>query len=251
MKRLVNKKVVISGNILEFYEYERGVLKGASSCGGRHNICVDKEKKEKNKADASYRARRMVRRLVNANVGRYGRDVTAKFVTLTFREHVTDLKSANYEFTKFIKRLNYEIFNTKKSQIKYIVVPEFTLIGRIHYHVIFFNIPYVKADLVANLWGNGFIKINKIDNCDNVGAYVSKYITKDNDKIQGMKSYFTSKCLLKPIEIENEKEVQSLADSVPFEKLIYQCSYDNEYTGNVMYKQYNLKRNNKARIISQ
>lgn len=242
MKRLINRKAIVSGDIIEFYEYEKAILKGAASRGGRHNICVDKEKKEKNKADASYRARRMVRRLVNSNVGRYGRDVTSKFVTLTFREHVTDLKSANYEFKKFIQRLNYEIFNTKKSNIKYIVVPEFTKIGRIHYHVIFFNIPYINSNLVADLWGQGFIKINAIDNCDNVGAYVSKYMTKDNEKLEGQKSYFTSRGLFKPVELDNEREVQNLADSVPFEKLVYENSFSNEYTGIITYKQYNLKR---------
>lgn len=242
MKRLITKKAIVSGNIIEFYEYERGVLKGAASKGGRHNVCVDEDKKEKNKADTCYRARRTVRRLINSNIGQYGRDVTAKFVTLTFREHVTDLKLANYEFTKFIKKLNYEIFNTKKAKIKYIVVPEFTLIGRIHYHVIFFNIPYVKSNLLADIWGHGFIKINKIDNCDNVGAYVSKYMTKDNEKLEGQKSYFTSRGLFKPVELDNEKEVQELADSVPFEKLVYKNSFDNEYTGIVTYTQYNLKR---------
>ena len=241
MKRIVYKKVVVSGDILEFYEYERGYLKGANSKGGRHNKANSDEKKEKNRADASYRARREVRRLVNANIGRYGDEFTAKFVTLTFREHVTDLKSANYEFTKFIKRLNYNIFNTNKSHVKYLVVPEFTKIGRVHYHAIFFNIPYIKADLLADIWGHGFIKINKIDNVDNVGAYVSKYITKDNIKIEGMKSYFTSRGLFKPLELDKEKEVQSIVDSVPLEKLVYETSFLNDYTGIVTYKQYNLK----------
>lgn len=242
MKRIVKKRVVVSGDILEFYEYERGYLKGAESKGGRHNKAISDEKKEKNKADVSYRARRTVRRLINANIGQYGRDVTAKFVTLTFREHITDLKSANYEFTKFMKRLNYEIFNTKKAKIKYIVVPEYTKKGRIHYHVIFFNIPFIKSNLVADIWGHGFIKINKIDKVDNVGAYVCKYMTKDNDKIEGMKSYVPSRGLLQPIEIDKEKEVQNLEDSVPLEKLTYECSFDNDYTGSVTYRQYNIKK---------
>ena len=30
------------------------------------------------------------------------------------------------------------------------------------------------------IWGHGFIKINKIDNCDNVGSYVAKYIGPTN-----------------------------------------------------------------------
>lgn len=242
VKKIVYKKAVVSGDIIEFYEYEHGYLKGSSSKGGRHNKANSEEKKEKNRADVSYRARREVRRLVNANIGRYGDEFTTKFVTLTFREHVTDLKQANYEFTKFIKRLNYNIFNTNKSHVKYLVVPEFTKIGRVHYHAIFFNIPYVKADLLAAIWGNGFIKINKIDNVDNVGAYVCKYMTKDNIKIEGMKSYFTSRGLYKPVEIDEEKEVEQVASALPEDFLTYSVMFDNEYLGNITYKQYNIKK---------
>ena len=54
---------------------------------------------------------------------------------------------------------------------------------------------------------NDFIRCNKIDNVDNVGAYVTKYMTKDNtdESYKVEKSYFSSKGLFKPIEITDKK----------------------------------------------
>ena len=127
-------------------------------------------------------------------------------------------------------------------RIKYLCVPEFTKKGRIHYHVVLFNLPFVKNKTLQSIWSNGFIKINKIDNCDNVGAYVSKYMTKDNEQMIEEKSYFTSRNLEKPLEIVNEKEIEILADSLSPTDVVYLNSFVNDYLGLVNYTQYNLKR---------
>ena len=142
---------------------------------------------------------------------------------------------------RFILMKPFFHISANKSHVKYLLVPEFTKICRVHYHAIFFNLPYIKNNKLREIWGNGFIKINRIDRVSNVGAYVSKYITKDNIKIEGMKSYFTSRGLFKPLELDKEKEIQSIVDSVPLEKLVYETSFLNDYTGIVTYKQYNLK----------
>ena len=244
-KQIVKERIVISGSIVEYYNYEKGYLigigaKNKDGRGGKYKLTD--EEKNKNREKVMSRARRDLRRIVNANVGQYGKEFTAKFVTLTFREHVTDLRSANAEYEKFIKRLNYFMFNSKKASIKYSVVPEFTKKGRVHYHVIFYNLPYVKADKLAKIWGQGFIKINKIDNCDNVGAYVSKYMTKDNWEIQGKKSYFNSRDLFEPTEIVEQKEIESLLNSLPIENVTYSATYENEYLGTVTYNQYNFNQ---------
>ena len=244
-KQIVKEKIVISGSIVEYYNYEKGYpigieARNENGRGGKNELTL--EEKEKNRSKVMSRAQRELRRIVNSNVGQYGEEFTAKFVTLTFREHITDLRSANAEFKKFIMRLNYSMFNSKKANIKYTVVPEFTKKGRVHYHVIFYNLPYVKADKLASIWGQGFIKINKIDNCDNVGAYVSKYMTKDNWEIQGKKSYFNSRDLFEPIEIVEKKEVESLVDSLPLENVTYSATFDNEYLGTITYNQYNFNQ---------
>ena len=237
-------KVVVSGNIIEIYRYDKGVYKGCVNENGRagKGFTTD-EQKDKNREVSLMRARRELRRIVNANVNRWGNDVTCKFVTLTFRDNIKDLDMANYEFKKFIQRLNYEIYGKKCSYLKYTVVPEFQKRGAVHYHVIFYNLPYTKADVIEKVWGNGFIKINKIDDIKNVGAYVCKYLTKGNDdeRLRGRKCYFNSRGLKKPKEIYLDyDDLESIKKSLPVQAMTYKNEFENEYIGKVEYEQYNL-----------
>ena len=242
----VNTKIVYAGNIVEVYTYEVGYLKGYT---------VDSERQPKNDLEVESdedirkrslrRAKQKIRRSINANHMQYGEQFTSKFLTLTFGDHVTDLKVANYEFTKFMQRLNYLIFGSKKANIKYTVVWELTKSGRIHYHLIIYNIPFTKVDEIANTWGNGFVKINKISDVDNVGAYIGEYLGgaeegQAKEEFYGQKSYFGSRGLFKPIEITDKKTVESVARALPIENLTYSYVHENEHLGLVSYKQYNL-----------
>ena len=246
-KQIIKEKLIIAGGIVEYYHYSKGYATGLEPINkdgrlGKQGKEMTEEEKQENREKVCARAKRDLRRLVNANVNQYGKEFTAKFATLTFSEHITDLKQANAEFEKFIKRLNYQMFNSKSANIKYSVVPEFTKKGRVHYHVIFYNLPYVKAEKLADIWGNGFIKINKIDNVDNVGAYISKYMTKDNDSIKGNKSYFNSRGLFEATEITEKKEVESFAELLPLENITYTATFDNDYIGTITYCQYNFNK---------
>ena len=251
----VYKKIVYSGDVVEIYEYDKGYLKGYENnnadTGRKSNY--KSENYEEHRKQVLQRAKKNLRRLINANVGQYGKEFTAKFLTLTFKDNIKDTKQANYEFKKFIQRLNYYCFGVKKNNLKYTCVVEFQKRGAIHYHVIIYNMPYIKANDIANVWGNGFIKINKIDDIDNVGAYVAEYLGnaekgqgKDvaDDRLQGKKSYFSSRGLYKPVEITDKKIVETVAAALPLEKLKYSATFDNEHLGNITYKQYNLKKLN-------
>lgn len=235
-------KVVKCGDIIEIYRYEKGVFKGFINENGRAgNGCITEEQKEKNREISLMRARRDLRRIVNANVGQWGDDVTSKFVTLTFRDNVKDLDMANYEFKKFVKRLNYKVYGKKCSKLKYSAVPEFQKRGAVHYHVIFYNLPYTKANIIEEVWGNGFIKINKIDDIDNVGAYICKYLTKNNcdDRLRGRRSYFNSRGVKKPVELYcDEEELEDIKKSLPEEAMTYKSEFENEYVGKIEYEQY-------------
>jgi len=252
----VYKKIVYSGDIVEVYEYDKGYLKGyeLTDSEKEKNGRLKGEKSnnyEENRKQVLQRAKKNLRRLINSNVGQYGKEFTAKFLTLTFKENIKDLDKANYEFEKFIKRLNYHCFGTKKANLKYTCVVEFQKRGAIHYHVIIYNMPYIKANDIVNVWGNGFIKINKIDDVDNVGAYVSEYLGQaekgqgkniEDDRLQGKKSYFSSRGLYNPIEITDKKIVEQVATALLNEKLTYSATFENEHLGNITYKQYNLKK---------
>ena len=246
-------KIIISGDIVEVYEYERGYLKGydvKESPGGRIKD-YESEDYQENRDKVLKRAKRDLRRLINANVGRYGNQFTTKFITLTFGDNVTDLKVANYEFKKFRQKLNYLIFDTKKQNLKYNVAIEFQERGAIHYHMIIYNMPFVKHKVIEKTWGNGFVWINKVDQVDNVGAYVAEYLGDTNkgqgreiedNRLKGQKCYFSSRGLYKPDEITDKKKVEALRKALPMEKETYSAEFNNEHMGNITYKQYNMKK---------
>lgn len=250
MPYFVEKKVVVSGDIVEIYEYEKGYGKGyePNNPDGRGSE-ASVEDKEENRDKVLSRSRKALRNLVNANVGQYGDQFTAKFLTLTFADSVTDIETANYEFKKFIKRMNYEFYGKNGANMRYVVVPEIQKkreekYGEAvwHYHVILFNIPYTKADKIAKIWGNGFIKINRIDRVDNVGAYMCKYMTKDNTDLVSKKSYFSSRNLFKPDEITDKKIVENVQNSLQAFEPKYESTFQNEHRGIIRYKQYNIRR---------
>jgi len=249
----VTHKIIQSGDIIEIYKYSEGYLKGYKLTEKEINNRTRSESDSDtdSRERSLKRAKRDLRRLINANHGQYGDQFTSKFLTLTFKENIQDIKQANYEFKKFIQRLNYYCFGVKKNNIKYTCVVEFHKRGAVHYHVIIYNMPYIKANDIANVWGNGFIKINKIDDIGNVGAYVAEYLGQaekgqghdiEDDRLRGQKSYFSSKGLFKPIEITDKKIVEQVATALLNEKPTYSATYENEHLGNISYKQYNLKK---------
>ncbi len=235
----------MSGNVYEIYEYEKGYLKDYEKFnpgeGGGRLAGEKSESYTENREKVLNRAKRDMRRLINSNVNQYGEKLTSKFLTLTFTENIQDLTQANYEWEKFIKRLNYKIFGNKKANLKYVVGVEFQNRGAIHYHAVFFNLPYTRFNEILQLWGNGGAWINKIDDVDNVGAYVTAYLGKDVDsRLEGRKCYFSSRGLYKPIEITDKKMVEVVSATLPKEKLKFSAQFNNEYLGDISYKQYNL-----------
>lgn len=240
------EKLIISGDIIEHFIYEKPMecdykILDKERSLGRQNDASD-EQKILNRYKVQQRAKTQLRRLINANAWQWldskGRPFPPKFVTLTFAENITNLKEANPEYKNFIKRLNYYI----GYGVQYNVVVEFQNRGAVHYHVVFYNIPYIPAQKLSELWGQGFIKINQIKDVDNVGAYVSKYMGKDlnEDKLIGEKCYFSSRGLKKPKEVKEKNQVQRIASALPDSCKKYQSEFENDYTGKVQYAQYNL-----------
>ncbi len=197
------------------------------------------------------RSNSRLRRLVNANAWKWkkpdGDPYPPIFATFTFKEDIKDIKAANALFSHFIKRLNYEIGHTKKSFLKYVTVIEFQDFSRdgvVHYHTIFFNLPFILKDLLADIWGQGFIHIRAIDHVNNAGAYVSKYMVKhfEDDRLDGFKRYFSSRGLLKAIEILDQSRADSIISLIPIAHLAKQKEFTSKYQGKVEYKQYLLEK---------
>lgn len=239
--RSYNSKAVISGSQIEIYNYEKEIYydyEGFNKKSVGRSVEASEENKELNREKVFSRARREVRRLVNCNYQKY-----SKFLTLTFAgDHWTDIKSCNYELKKFIQRLKYKY----KYSIKYTAVPEIQEerykkygVEVWHYHLILYNVTEkINVEELQKIWGHGFIKINVIKNCDNVGAYISKYMTKSHkDLLKGEKMFFNSRGLIKPKEIKEPDLVSTVEKSLQNQTLKYENTFVNDYN-KITYKQY-------------
>lgn len=159
-----------------------------------------------------------IKRIIDCNF-----DDKSTFLTLTFRENIQDIERANREFTLFIKRLKRYL---KNQQLKYIATWELQQRGAIHYHLVLFSVPYIKNDKLSELWGNGFIKINKIKETvknEAVGVYITKYFVKDLEKKANQKkAYFCSRNLIKPKETKKKLDFNEMNDILTNEEdLLY------------------------------
>ena len=229
-KRQFNTRLIVSGAVLEKFEYERPILKGMMKkrrTGRANALHTSKEVKELNRMKTAQRAKRYVQRKINAN------PQLKKFLTLTYAENETDLDIARKDFDKFVKRMK-----TWHKEFQYIDVLEFQKRGAVHFHLLC-NLPYVDVNKVADIWGHGFVKLNRIDNVDNVGAYVTKYMTKDNmdERLIGRKCYSMSKGLNEPETITDDDTIDDVMFGLENVKRVYTAEYETEYYGVVKYTQ--------------
>jgi len=251
----VHYKLVISGSMLEIYDFFCPIIFGAKRINKFEEIKQEKPPltaEQRNEAilSSARRAKRNIRRLIYANAWRWfkenGRPYTPIPMTLTFRDNVQVVKTGSAEFTKFIRRLNYEVgiieggkntLESKKSVLKYLGVIQFQPESqRVHYHVLFFNLPFMKNiyDRMDRIWGKGLFNVNGKDkgsfktltekvNLKKIIDYYSQYITQTcyDRRLFGKKKCFGSRGLLKPITIYREKLILRLFEELPAEMLTF------------------------------
>ena len=114
---------------------------------------------------------RNLRNLLNTNIDDVRR---CRWVTLTYAENMTDTKRLYEDFKKFNMKLRYKI-----GKYEYIVAMEPQGRGAWHAHVvlIFDQIaPFIPNEVIRDAWGHGFVTVKKLDDVDNVGAYLTAYL---------------------------------------------------------------------------
>jgi len=124
--------------------------------------------------------------------------------------------------------------------MKYLCVVAFQKRGAIHFHAVFFNLPYVRnvKKELSSMWGHGFVKLITVDHVKNLGAYVSKYLQKDimDKRLVGRKAFFCSRGLIRPRQIRVEKSVAKILGSATLA-----CEVSSEYAsrhfGRITYQQ--------------
>ena len=100
-----------------------------------------------------------------------------------------------------MKRLNYNVFKSKKKLFKICGSVRKTKARAYHAHILLFNLPYIPYEKLQKIWKLGSVWINKvdIDSKDNRGRYITKYMEKgiaqELLENKGKKSYYSSNIL--------------------------------------------------------
>ena len=249
-----HEKLIISGNRIELYKFE-ALVKSKPKWKKKKPRVVKRRTREqiieqiKNHEESNFnieltrssslrRTKSRITRLINSNSD------MRTFITLTFKDNITDLFQANDIFKKFIKRLK-----RKFPQLKYLAVPEFQKDtdyygnvkpngGSVHYHLLV-NIDYLDNGKLAKIWKQGFVMINKVRHINNLGLYISKYICKDLFDIRyfGMRKILLSRNLDQPLIFTAYKGVMNFLDKSKL-KLLYESKYLSDWLGKVYYQLY-------------
>lgn len=169
-----------------------------------HNTRADQYK-------SLYRTFKTVRGIINANVT----DVkNVKWITLTYAENMQDTKRLYEDFNKFIKRLKYSM-EKLGYDFEYIVMMEPQGRGAWHCHLLLiFNTvaPFIPNNDIERLWGQGFTKTKKLDDVDNVGAYLTAYLGDMevqqalDDNADEFQRCVDGNATIKSIEIDGDKK---------------------------------------------
>lgn len=100
------------------------------------------------------------------------------FITLTYAENMTDTKLLYSDLDKFMKRIRYNYKN--QTTIDYLSVVEPQGRGAWHIHILMrFNdlqSVFLPNKELSKIWGHGFVIIERIQDVDNIGAYLSAYL---------------------------------------------------------------------------
>ena len=175
------------GNIVELQYMSKRNLKQTVKMlpgGNEFVICATGEVKEvqhgltrRDNKKGLYKTFARARALINTNVT----DVSkVRWCTLTYSENMTDTQRLYQDFRDFNKRFQYYCNKKGYGSPEYIVMMEPQGRGAWHAHLLYIwqdrQAPFIPNDVFASLWGHGFVKIKKLDNVDNVGAYLTAYL---------------------------------------------------------------------------
>lgn len=201
------------------------------------------------------------------------------FITLTFAKDSSDHKEVYKDCEKFMKKIRYK-FKDQATSVEYINVLEPHASGQWHTHLLVkFNgmdKVWIPKEELEEIWGHGFASTKSLKQVDNIGAYLSAYLTDielppdapyhderediriaevDGEKKKflkgarlafyptGMRIVRASRGIKKPEKEEMEygqlkKVVQGANPN--YSKTIHIQSED--YSNTITYEQYNLKR---------
>ena len=212
-------KVTEMGNVIEVQYMSRRnckqtiqMLKG----GEQFVICATGEIKDiehhntrKDNKKGLYKTFANARAVINANVT----DVSkVRWCTLTYAENMTDPKRLYSDFQQFNQRFQYFCKTKGYSKPEYIVMMEPQGRGAWHAHLLYIwqdmKAPYIANQEFREIWGHGFVRIKKLDNVDNVGAYLTAYLGDMEIDEMDISKAVGKQCKVVEVEDDDGKKVK-------------------------------------------
>lgn len=129
-----------------------------------------------NRSESKFQVGQSLKRLrdyINTNVVEPS---NCKWITLTYKKNIRDSKQLYSDFKRFMTRFKRRF---KEYRIEYIVAMEPQARGAWHCHciIIFDRVaPFIPNATIEKLWEQGFTKTTKLDDIDNIGAYLTAYL---------------------------------------------------------------------------
>lgn len=202
------------------------------------------------------------------------------FVTLTFRGELqtSDHLRVGKDYDNFLKRLKRRFKGI--SRVEAIKVLEPHQSGNWHMHALLrfddLDKIFISKDELAELWGNGFVDIQSLKDVDNIGAYVSAYLSDVEITEENLVSFIGKDIDLKEVEgkkiakgarlpfyksgvnifsktkgiaypdrqemyYQDAKKIVGAA-TPHYKKSIELTDEERDYSNTITYEQYNLKR---------
>lgn len=117
-----------------------------------------------------------LRDLINANLADPD---TALWVTLTYRENMTDATRLYEDYRRFWQRFCYYLRKSQQPKAEYIAAAEPQGRGAWHLHCLLLFpciAPFLPNAEIAAIWRHGFTKTKRLRGIDNPGLYLTAYL---------------------------------------------------------------------------
>jgi len=112
-----------------------------------------------------------LRDYINTNVT----DVSkCRWITFTYAENMTNPERLITDFRAFNRRCR-----AKYGDYEYITAAEPQQRGAWHLHAVFIfdkSAPFMENKAVREMWGQGFVNVQKLNDIDNIGLYLTAYL---------------------------------------------------------------------------
>jgi len=204
--KLSKQRLIVAGKYREHYIYSTPFAYNFPPEKREQNVSEHKNIK---RDDNLREAKKHLSRLILANENAYGQ--RAKFITYTFHNNVKNVSVAMNFWRSYMKR-----FRRRFGNYRYTCVIEFQKRGAVHFHVIYYDMPYIEnlKKEIQKTWIYGWSKVIALRSVKRLSAYISAYLTKGtfDERLLKRRAFFSSRNLIQPLLFRSESEVNKRID---------------------------------------